>query len=70
MNFDKNSLSELLKLSDDKLKEVIKDIAKEASVENEITVSTKDVAKIRALLSIASEDDINRLISRFGGNKK
>ena len=70
MNFDKNSLSELLKLSDDKLKEVIKDIAKEAGVENEITVSTKDIAKIRALLSIASEDDINRLISRFGGNKK
>ena len=70
MNFDKDSLSELLKLSDDKLKDVIKDIVKEAGIDNEISISQRDVAKIRALLSIASEDDINRLLSQFGGKKK
>lgn len=70
MNFDKSSLSQLLKLNDDEFRKVIKEIAHEAGVDNQIEISTHDISKIRALLSIASEDDINRLIKQFGGKKK
>ena len=69
MNFDKASLNKLLKLSDDELIAVVKDIAREAGVEDKINVSYKDARKIRTLLTFASEDDIARLISSFGGNK-
>lgn len=69
MNFDKASLNKLLKLSDDELIAVVKDIAREAGVEDKINVSHKDARKIRTLLTFASEDDIARLISSFGGNK-
>ena len=70
MNFDKSSLSQLLKLNDDEFRKVIKEIAHEAGVDNQIEISAHDISKIRALLSIASEDDINRLIKQFGGKKK
>ena len=70
MNFDKNSLSQLLKLNDDELRKVITEIAHEAGVDRQITIGAHDISKIRALLSIASEDDINRLIKQFGGKKK
>ena len=70
MNFDKNSLTQLLKLNDDELRRVITDIAHEAGVDQRINISAHDISKIRALLSIASEDDINRLIKQFGGKKK
>ena len=70
MNFDKSSLSQLLKLNDDEFRKVIKEVAHEAGVDNQIEISAHDISKIRALLSIASEDDINRLIKQFGGKKK
>ena len=42
MNFDKASLNKLLKLSDDELIAVVKDIAREAGVEEGDTVSIYD----------------------------
>lgn len=70
MNFDKKSLSNLLALSDEEMIKVLKDIGKEAGVAPEkMNIGKNDVIKIRAFLSMASDDDIARLLSRFGGKK-
>lgn len=71
MNFDKNSLSKLLKLNDDELGKVIKEIAKEAGVGDEnFTVSKSDLAKIRTFLTFASDEQIASLLKQFGGQKR
>jgi hypothetical protein len=70
MNFDKNSLNKLRSLSDEELIKVLKDIAKEAGIDSEnLKIGKGDVMKIRAFLSVASDDDIAQLITRFGGQK-
>ena len=70
MNFDKQSLKKLLALSDEELINVLRDIAKEAGVdEKNLSIGKSDVIKIRAFLSMASEDDIARLLTQFGGKK-
>ena len=70
MNFDKNSLNKLRSLSDKELIKILKDIAKEAGIDSEnLKISKGDVVKIRAFLSVASDDDIAQLITRFGGQK-
>lgn len=70
MNFDKNSLSKLLKLNDDDLAAAIKEIAAEAGVGGEnFTVSKNDLAKIRTFLTFAGDDEINALLRQFGGKK-
>lgn len=68
MNFDKKSLAKLLALSDDELALVIKEIAAEAGVDGKsFSVSKADVAKIRTVLSLASDSDIAQLLNQFGG---
>lgn len=68
MNFDKKSLNKLLSLSDDELIKVLKDIAKEAGVDSDkLSIGRADAMKIRAFLSVASDDDIARILSGFGG---
>lgn len=70
MNFDKNSLNKLRSLSDEELIKILKDIAKEAGIDSEnLKIGKGDVMKIRAFLSVASDDDIAQLITRFGGQK-
>ena len=70
MNFDKKSLSKLLALSDEELIKVLKEIAKETGINTEnLNISKNDIMKIRAFLSVASEDDILKLLNRFGGKK-
>lgn len=70
MKFDKKSLSKLLALSDEELIKVLKEIAKETGVNTEnLNISKNDITKIRAFLSVASEDDIAKLLNRFGGKK-
>ena len=70
MNFDKSSLAKLLSLSDEELIKVIKDIAKEAGVDaGNLNIGRGDIIKIRAFLSMASDDDIAKLLTRFGGKR-
>ncbi len=70
MNFDKKSLKKLITLSDEELINVLRDIAKEAGVDDKnLNIGKSDVMKIRAFLSMASEDDIARLLTQFGGKK-
>ena len=71
MNFDKNSVSKLLNLSDEDLADVIKEIAKEAGVGDEnFNVSKSDLAKIRTFLTFASDEQIASLLKQFGGQKR
>ena len=70
MNFDKQSLKKLLNLPDTELEIVINEIAKEAGVKDKINIKKSDLSKLRTLLSMASEEDINKLINTFGGSKK
>lgn len=71
MDFNKESLSKLLALSDDEMINMLKEIAKESGINTEnIKIGKSDIFKIRAFLSIASEDDIIRLLSNFGGRKQ
>ena len=70
MNFDKNSLRKLLQLSDTELEAVINEIAREAGIEEKIKVGKSDVARVRAFLSIATEEDIAKLLQSMGGRKK
>jgi hypothetical protein len=68
MNFNKESVSKLLKLSDTELASVLEELAREAGGGGEgFTVANADVKKIRAFLSLASEDEIASLLRRFGG---
>ncbi len=70
MNFDKKSLSKLLTLSDEDMTRVLKDIAKEAGIDPEtLKIGKADIMKLRAFLSMASDDEIARLLSQFGGKK-
>lgn len=70
MNFDKKSLSKLLTLNDEELEQVLRDIAKEAGVNAEnLAISKSDILKLRTFLSMASDDEIARLLSQFGGKK-
>lgn len=69
MNFDKKSLSKLLALNDEELALVIKEIAAEAGVDGKsFSVSKTDIAKIRTVLSLASDSDIAQLLNQFGGS--
>lgn len=69
MNFDKNSLSGLLKLNDNELEAVIREIAAEAGVDKSIEIKRSDILKIRSFLSVAAEEDIVQLLERFGGKR-
>lgn len=70
MNFDKNSLNKLRSLSDEELIKVLKDIAAEAGIDSEnFKIGKSDLMKIRVFLSVANDDDIAQLITRFGGQK-
>ncbi len=70
MNFDKKSLSNLLSLSDEELVAVLKKLAQESGVNaDNLQIGKGDIIKIRTFLTMASDDDISRLLSRFGGKK-
>ena len=70
MNFDKKSLDKLRTLSEEELVKVLKDIAKEGGINPDtLKIGKSDILKIRMFLSMAGEDDIANLISKFGGKK-
>ena len=71
MNFDKKSLKKLLSLNDDELIKVLLDLGNEAGVDTkDLQISNADLMKIRTFLSMASEDDIARLLANFGGKNR
>ena len=71
MNFDKKSLSKLLTFSDEEMIIVLKDIAKEAGIDPKtLKIGKSEIIKLRAFLSMASDEEIARLIAQFGGKKQ
>ena len=71
MNFDKKSLEKLRSLNDEELIKVIKHIATEGGINPDtLKIGKSNILKIRMFLSMASEDDIANLISKFGGKKQ
>lgn len=71
MDFNKNSLSKLLSLSDEELIKVIKEIAAGSGVDTgSLSISKSDVSKIRTVLSLASDEEISQLVKQFGGKRQ
>ena len=70
MNFDKQSIKNLLRMTDCELEAIIREIAAESGVDKSIEIKKSDIIKIRSFLSIAAEEDIVQLLERFGGKGK
>ncbi len=71
MNFDKKALSDLLKLGDAELCEVLKSLAAEAGADaSALKITSSDAARIRTVLSLASDEEVAGFIEKFGGGQK
>ena len=68
MTLDKKSVERLLRLNDDQLRAVIGKMLQEYGVDvSRIPLSTMDVGAVRALLQVAGEGDVARLLGALGG---
>lgn len=71
MNFDRDSLKKLLALGDEELAQILREIAAESGIDtSSITLGKAEISKLRTVLSLASDEDISRMIGRLGGGKK
>ena len=71
MTPDKNTVKQLLKLSDGELLSVIRQICADNNVDlSRINIGIKEVAMLRMVLMNASDADIERFLSYLGGGKK
>lgn len=71
MNLNKKAISRLLAMSDEELSAVIRTVAAEAGADvSKISLTSADMAKLRAALSVASADEIAQLARQFGISKK
>ena len=71
MQLDKKSIDRLLKLNDDQFRLVIGKMLAEYGVDvSRVPLATMDLSALRAVLQMASEEDISRLIQAFGGSQK
>ncbi|MBQ9162749.1 MAG: hypothetical protein IJX74_05675 [Clostridia bacterium] len=72
MELDRTQLQRLLALDDEKFKKVLLGIAREYGIDTSaINVGKEDIARLRLILSTASENDIQNLINGFknGGGR-
>ncbi|MBQ3507197.1 MAG: hypothetical protein IJA91_01500 [Clostridia bacterium] len=71
MQLDKKSIDRLLKLNDDQFRAVLGKLLAEYGVDvSRVPLATMDLSALRAVLQMASEEDISRLLQAFGGSKK
>ena len=69
MQLDKKSIDRLLKLNDDQFRGVIGKLLAEYGVDtSRVPLATMDMGALRALLQMASEEDISRLLASLGGS--
>ncbi len=69
MQLDKKSLDRLLTLSDDQLRMVLRGLLKEYGVDpSAVPLEQFDMGKLRAVLSGATEADIQRFMSMLSGS--
>ena len=70
MNFDRKSLSKLISLSDEELISMLKSIGRDAGIDTEnLKIGKSDLLKIRAFLSMASDEDIALVLNKLGGKR-
>jgi hypothetical protein len=72
MELDRKQLDRLLSLDDAKFKKVLLGLASEYGIDaSQFNVSDADIARLRLVLSTASERDIQNLINGFknGGGR-
>lgn len=70
MNFNRDSLKKLLALGDEELAEIVREIAAESGVDTtSLVLGKSELAKLRAVLALASDEDIARMIAGLGGGK-
>ena len=70
MNFNRDSLKKLLALCDEELAEIVREIAAESGVDTtSLVLGKSELAKLRAVLALASDEDIARMIAGLGGGK-
>ena len=71
MQLDKNTLSKILSLDDASLWQAITLIAKESGFDlSKKSIRPEDIAKLRAALSGASEEDIRKAAEQLEAHKK
>lgn len=71
MQLDKKSIDRLLKLNDDQFRLVIGKMLTEYGVDvSRVPLANMDLSALRAVLQMASEEDISRLIQALGGSQK
>lgn len=71
MNFNRDSLKKLLSLGDEELAQILREIALESGVDvSSFSLGKTELTKLRTVLSLASDEDIAKMIAGFGGDKK
>jgi hypothetical protein len=71
MQLDKKSLDRLLKLNDDQFRAVIGKLLTEYGVDvSRVPLATMDLSALRALLQMAGEEDVARLLQSLGGGQR
>ena len=71
MQLDKKSLERLARLNDDQLRSVIGKLLTEYGVDvSRVPLATMDMAALRAVLQMASAEDISRLLGSMGGQPR
>ena len=68
MQLDKKSLDRLVKLNDDQLRGVIGKLMTEYGVDvSRVPLASLDMSALRAVLQMASAEDVSRLLGSLGG---
>ena len=68
MQLDKKSLDRLLKLNDDQLRGVLGKLLSEYGVDvRRVPLQQMDMTALRAVLSVATDEDITRFMQMLGG---
>jgi hypothetical protein len=68
MQLDKKSLDRLVKLNDDQLRGVIGKLLTEYGVDvSRVPLASLDMSALRAVLQMASAEDVSRLLGSLGG---
>ena len=71
MQLDKKSLERLVKLNDDQLRGVIGKLLTEYGVDvSRVPLASLDMSALRAVLQMASAEDVSRLLGSLGGQTR
>ncbi len=68
MQLDRKSIDRLLKLNDDQMRAVIGKLLTEYGIDvSRVPLASMDMSALRAVLQLAGEEDVARLLQSMGG---